>query len=228
MALEDVLVAATVRPVYIGFLDIKDAPMRGWTGPGILVPTGTGDPDLDSETFEENVGAIDITDFSEDQGIGGPLTLTFAVTESEGGWIWGEAQWDVDIFGQPGGEPYNQLVADRRVFMGRTAKFWLAFLSEDESSILSYVEPMFSGVMVAMETKRQPGSPQLISITCDQDTQKAGGPPSRWIDHQSFYSSDTASSYINDLSRGSITAATPYSPSPAPSVRPTERQRQWR
>jgi hypothetical protein len=210
MALEDVLTAATVRPVHIGLLDIKDAPLYGWSGPGAFVPTSTGDSDLDGNVFLSIEGAVDISDITEDQGIGGPLQVTFAVGEEIEGWQVGLSALGEDQLGAPGatvGPGYTQIIDDRRAFIGRKAKLWLGFLSADESSVLPEIEPVFSGVMVSAEATRQSGQVAAFSITCDQDTQKARSAPVRWIDHAQFYPSDTASSFINSLSRGSVATA---------------------
>jgi hypothetical protein len=190
MALDAVLAAAIVRPVTIGFLDIKDDPVHGWDGPGVFAPTGTGDPDLDGETFGSAAGAVEITDFVEDMGIGDKVTVTFAAGEMD----------DEEIF--------QQLVADRRTFQGRKARFWRGFLTADESGVLADMDALFTGVMVSAETQRQTGKPSTISVTCDQDTQKARGVgPARWSDHLFFYPDDTGSSHLNNLSRAPIAAA---------------------
>lgn len=189
MSIEDVIAASVVRPVYIGWFDFKDDPIRGWTGPGVLVPTGTGDSDLDSETFDSVAGAIDISDFTEQGGLGGPITITFSAGEMD----------DEDIV--------LQLVGDRRAFQGRTVRIWLAFLNAAESAILPEIEPLFTGIMVSAETSRQPGQPATIAITCDQDTQKARTRAVRLIDHQVYYPGDTASTYMNDLARGPISGS---------------------
>lgn len=204
MALEDVLAAATVRPVHVGWLDFKDDAVRGWTGPGTFAPTGTGDADLDGETFNSAEGVVDINGFGQDMGIGSPVTVTFAAGEME----------DEQIF--------EQLVADRRAFLGRKARFWLAFLSADESAVLPEIEPLFSGVMVAADTERQVGSPAVIRVTSDQDTQKRASAPVRWIDHQFYNPTDTASSFLNDLSRGAL-AGTDRAPPSGGSSRPPPR-----
>lgn len=189
MAIADVLAAATVRPVHIGSLDFKDDPVRGWTGPGTLAPTGTGDPDLDGDTFDQAAGIINVSGFSDDTGIGDPITLTFAAGEMT----------DESII--------TQIVADRRAFQGRRARFWLAFLNAAESAILPEIEPLFTGVMISAQTSRQPGQPSTIQIECDQDTQKAQGPPLRYADHQVFNTGDTASSFLVDLARGGVAGA---------------------
>lgn len=189
MSLADDLVASVVRPVFIGWLDFATAPLYGWTGVGAFLPLGTGDPDLDGNTFPEAGAAVSISDFEQDTGIGGPLTIDFSAGEMD----------DEDVF--------QQLIVDRSAYLGRRAKIWLGFMNSDESAVLSDFEILFYGVMTSARTKRQTGQPSLISVTCDQDLQKARTSPIRWIDHQFFYPSDTASSFINDLSRGPISSS---------------------
>lgn len=191
MAIADVLVAAVVRPVVLGWLDFKDDPVRGWTGPGTLVPSGTGDADLDGDTFGSAEGVVEVTSFSQDRGLGAPVTVSFAAGEMA----------DEQIF--------EQIVGDRRVFQARKARFWLAFLNAAESAILPEVEPLFTGIMVGAETERQTGKPAMIAVTCDQDVQKAFSAPVRWIDHQTFHPSDTGSSFVNNVARGSTAGAGP-------------------
>jgi hypothetical protein len=211
MALADVLAAAIVRPALVGFLDFASDPVRGWTGPGTFAPSGTGDPDLDGDTFTSTGGALHITAFAQDQGLGGPVTVTFAAGEMD----------DEEIV--------QQIVADRRAYLGRRARFWLFFLNEAESAALPEFDSLFTGVMVHAETNRQPGQPATIAVTCDQDTQKAYNAPVRWADHQRFYPDDTASTFINDLVRGTIAGAGDVAPrrprllpsaDPSPAPRP--------
>jgi len=189
MALADLLQAAVVRPVTVGWLDFKDDPLRGWSGPGAFAPTDTGDSDLDGNVFLEVEGAVELSEIRQDQGLGAPLTITFAAGEMND---------------EPG---VLQLIADRRAFLGRKVKLWRFFLSADESSVLPDFYVLFSGVMVGAETVRRPGQPALISVRCDQDLQKARTAPVRWIDHQIWYPSDAFSTYINSLSRGGVATA---------------------
>jgi hypothetical protein len=204
VTLAETLAAATVRPVYIAFFDIKDTPVRGWTGPGILVPTGTGDDDFDDFTYDHAEGAVSITDIIENQGIGGEVSITFAVSESISGWIWGESQWGIDYWGNPGGPVYDQIIVDRRSFLGRKAVIWRGFLVEDDSGILPEIERIFTGVMIGCSMQRQTGRPTLATLVCDQDTQFANMAPARLMDHQFFNPSDTSTSFLNDLVRGPI------------------------
>jgi hypothetical protein len=229
MAIEDFLSAPVVKPVHIGFFDIKDDPLYGWTGEGAFAPIGTGDADLDNNIFLATEGAVNITDFTEDQGMGDSISITFAISEPTGGFILGESQLGVDPLGTNRIAMFDQLVLDRRLFMGRKAVIWLGFLIEPESGDEigwqpeewgaagwqpeggSYVSPdiqrMFTGVMVGASIQRQVGQPTTITLICDQDLQKAATAPVRWIDHQVFYPTDTASTFINSLSRGAIATA---------------------
>jgi hypothetical protein len=223
MPIADVLAAATVRPVYIGYLDIKNDPLRGWTGPGTLLPSGTGDPDLDGQTFLSADGAVEITAFQQDMGIGGPVTITFAAAELDGGVIPGEG--DSGGYLPPGylppgylppgylppgasgpatspGDIFQRIIIDRRAFVNRKARFWLAFLNATESAILPEIEPMFTGVMINAQVFHKAGQPATLTLTCDLDLQKANAPPVRWIDHQQYNPDDTWSAHINALARG--------------------------
>lgn len=188
MSLDTVLQAAVVRPVYIGFLDFDGDPLRAWTGPGIFAPTGTGDADLDGFTFGSAAGIVQVSDFTENMGLSDEFRITMSAADD-----------DLD--------PYAQLIANRAAFQGRKAVFWRAFLADDESGVQSYVDRMFAGVMVAAESMRGGGQPGQITITCDHDLQKARSAPTRWIDHQFYNPTDTASSFINDLARGPVSAS---------------------
>jgi len=67
-----------VRPVLIGRLDIVTDPVIAWTGPGVFAPIGTGDTALDGQTFQPLAPFIDMSSIEEDQGIGGPVTLSLS------------------------------------------------------------------------------------------------------------------------------------------------------
>lgn len=201
MALADVLQAAVVRPVRAGWLDFASDPLYGWTGSGSFAPSGTSDSDLNGNVFLEVEGAVEISEIQQDRGLGGPITITFAAAEM-------------------GSEPVvQQIIADRRAFLGRRAKIWQLFLSSDESSVLPEFYVLFNGVMVNAETIRQPGEPALIRVTCDQDLQKAQTAPVRWIDHSIWFPSDTASTFINSLARGPVaTGVTGMPPGVTPNL----------
>jgi hypothetical protein len=207
MALADVLGAAVVRPVHVAFFDIKDDPIYGWTGPGAFAPTGTGDADLDGNVFLSAEGIVQASDVVEDEGIGGDFTLTFAVDEDINAWILGESELGVDFLGDSGGPVYDQLVLDRRAFVGRRAKVWLFFLAADEASVLPEFDVVFNGFMSSASMSRSSAEPSVVTLTCDQDTQKSKGIPALWVDHQYFNPDDTAASFMNNLARGNVAGA---------------------
>jgi hypothetical protein len=184
VALEDILKAPVVKPVFIGFFDITSDPIRAWTGPGTFAPSSTGDADLDGHTFGEAIGIVQVSDFTESQGLADEWSISFSV---------GDANLD----------PFTQLVVDRRVFVGRKAVVWRGFLLADESGVSPYINRVFTGVMVGATMERQAGGASIITLTCDQDLQKASQSDARLIDHQFFYPGDTASSFMANLSRGS-------------------------
>lgn len=188
MALEDVLQAAVVIPVYIGYFDFASDPIRAWTGPGVFAPTTTGDADLDGFTFTSAAQLLRVSDFTENDGLSESFSLTFSVADDEL-------------------DPYAQLIANRASFLGRDAVIWRAFMNSDESAVLAYVDRVFAGVMVSADMQRITGGSGELTLKCDQDLQKANVAPTRWIDHQFFHPTDTASSFINDLARGPSTAA---------------------
>ncbi len=188
MSLEDTLKAAVVIPVYIGFFNIDADPIRAWTGPGVFAPTGTGDADLDGFTFNSAAQLLRVSDFTESDGLSDAFSLTFSVADDEL-------------------DPYAQLVANRAAFLGRKVVIWRAFMNSTESAVLSYIDRMFVGVMTAASMQRITGSGGELTLTCDHDLQKARTAPTRWIDHQFYNPTDTATSFINDLARGPVTAS---------------------
>lgn len=186
MSLEDVLSAHIVRPVYVGFLDILSDPVRAWTGPGSFLPVGTGDTDLDGQTFLHAGSVISITPFHDNQDIGSPVTVSMPAGDME----------DEEIF--------QQLIVDKRTWLNRRAKFWEFYLAADHAGVLTDYMTLFDGVMTQAKTLRSPGEPSLISITCDVDTQKAFMAPTRYVDHSVLESGDTFSTYMLQLSRGPL------------------------
>ena len=185
MTLETILKAPAVTPVVVGFLDIKDDPVYGWTGNGVFAPTGTGDPDLDGNLFAPAESAVDITDFVENMANGEGVTLTFSAPDT-----------DADVI--------KQVVRDRRVWQLRRMKLWLFFQDTDEKTILPFYRQVFGGYIVSAKTSRKPGEPGAIIIEGDADLALAAGAPARLVDHARFNAGDTWSSWILDLVNGLI------------------------
>jgi ethanolamine utilization cobalamin adenosyltransferase len=80
-------------------------------------------------------------------------------------------------------------------------------LTADESGVLADFTVLFNGVMVGAEMSRQSGAPAIVTVTCDQDLGKVRHAPLRLIDHQFYFPTDTASTFINDLARGAKASA---------------------
>lgn len=189
------LEAQEVRPVFAGWLDFKDDPAFGWTGPGVLAPSGTGDPILDGNLFSSAEGAVSITDFVENMGNGRPLTLTFSAPDT-----------DTEII--------RQIVRDRRVWQLRRAKIWLFFLMDDQASVHPEFAQLFSGVIVQANTNRRPDEPATIVLDLDTDLRAADGPEARLLDHARFHDADKFSTSILPLAQGPITSASGSSSTP--------------
>lgn len=98
-----------VRPVLIGRLDIATDPITGWLGPGVFAPTGTGDDALDGQSFDPMGPFVGMDDIQEDQGIGGPVTLSLAGHDLDEALL-------------------RQIVRDKRTWRGRDAWLWLGLL----------------------------------------------------------------------------------------------------
>lgn len=178
-AMSTALDARVVRPVLIGRLDIQTDPVAAWNGPGVFAPSGTGDTELDGYTFDGIEGFIDLSSIKEDQGIGGPVTITAAAHDLD----------EVLL---------KQVVRDKRAWRGQAAFLWLGLL-DDDTNVISNPTRIKTGVMTAMEIRRGPDTAAII-VTIDQDFGNASGAPFRILDHPRIWSSDTFSTFMTALS----------------------------
>jgi hypothetical protein len=181
------LEADTIRPVLLGRFDILTDPLVAWTGYGAFAPTGTGDPALDGQTFFAMAPYMELSDVKEDQGIGGPTTITVS-------------GHDLDE------ELLRQIIRDKRQWRGRKAWLWLGLYNADESTVVTSPARIKTGVMTQMVTNRS-GDDASVSVTIDQDLGRARGSLFRWLDHIRVYPVDTWSTFIVALSNqpGGIT-----------------------
>lgn len=190
----------TVRPVLLGRFDVLTDPLVAWTGYGTFAPTSTGDPVLDGQTFFSMAPFFDLTDIKEDQGIGGPTSITIS-------------GHDLDE------ELLRQIVRDKRQWRGRGAWLWLGLLNADEATVVTSPARIKTGVMTQMTTSRS-GEDASVTVTIDQDLGRARGSLFRWLDHTRIYPTDTWSTFIVQLSNqpGGITDQTmrhdPDAPAP--------------
>lgn len=173
------LIARAVRPVLIGRLDILDDPVLAWTGPGIFAPSGTGDSALDGQTFMPSAAFVNLSAVSEDQSIGGPVTLTATAHRDD--------------------EPLlRQVVRDRRSWRGRPAYLWLGLLTEDEDAVIAHPVRIKTGVMSTMILNREADTVG-IDVVIDVDLGNARSAPFRWVDHQRIHPADTFSTFVTKL-----------------------------
>ena len=186
--------AGVIRPVLIGRLDILTDPVISWTGPGVFAPTGTGDAALDGQTFLALEPWLEMSPISEDQGIGGPVTLSLT---------------GHDLVA----EALRQVVRDKRQWRGRKAWLWLGLLDADEKSVIGAPTRIKTGVITSLATVRNKETAE-VRVTIDEDLGNARSAPYRWLDHGRLFPSDTFSAYIIKLANkpggfGSGGSATP-------------------
>jgi len=166
----------SVLPVLIGRLDILSDPIYSWTGPGLFVPTGSGDSALDGNSYDPAEAFIDISAIQEDQGIGGPVTITAKAHLRD--------------------EPLlRQLVRDRREWRGRQAYLWLGLLNEDENAVIPHPTRIKTGVMTNMLIRREADAAS-VDVVIDTDLGNARSAEFRWLDHSRYQEGDKFSSYI--------------------------------
>ena len=178
-AIDAALLAQGVKRVLIGRLDITSDPVIAWTGPGTFSPTGSGDTALDGQTFAPLSPFISVSNIVEDQGIGGPTTISLAGHDL-----------DEDLL--------RQIVRDKRAWRGKPAYLWEGLLDVDHFSVLEFPFRIKTGVMIQMTTNRGPEG-AVVSVTIDRDLGNARSAPFRWIDHSRFWPADTWSNFMIKL-----------------------------
>lgn len=183
----------SVRPVLIGRLDILSDPVYAWTGPGLFVPTGSGDTALDGNSYDPAEAFLDLSVINEDQDIGGPVTITATAHLSD--------------------EPLlRQLVRDRREWRARPAYLWLGLLDENEQAVIPYPTRIKTGVMTNMAINRDTKNAS-VDVTIDSDLGNARSAAFRWLDHSRFHPNDNWSSYILRLANRPTGFERPPNPS---------------
>ncbi len=173
------LEAGVVREVLLGRFDILTDPLIAWTGPGTLAPTSTGDAALDGQIFVNLAPFMEMTNIVEDQGIGGPVTMTISGHDL-----------DEDLL--------RQIVRDVRQWRGRGAWLWLGLLNVDEATVISNPVRIKTGVMTQMTVHRDREG-ATVSVTIDKDLGRSSSVPWRWIDHPRLFAADTFSSFVIEL-----------------------------
>lgn len=173
------LQGATIRPVLIGRLDIKDDPVTAWTGPGIFAPTSTGDVALDGQTFDPLGAFVDVTNVAEDQGMGQPVVLKLTAHDLD----------DVAL---------RQIIRDKRQWRGRRAWLWLGLIDADNKTVVSDPVRIKTGLMTKIIVKRDKTGAS-IDVTIDVDAANARQAAFRLVDHVRYFPGDQFSNFIVKL-----------------------------
>ena len=173
------LAGSVLRPAILVYLDILTDPLTVWSGPGVYAPSGTGDADLNGKIFTNLAPLVEISDVAEDQGIGGPVSITAAGHDL-----------DEDLL--------RQVVRDKKSWRGRTAIIWLALIDIDEKTVLSDPVKVKKDIMVNMTTNRS-AAQSTVTVTIDADLGRARSAPFRWLDHSRLDSTDRWSAFILEL-----------------------------
>lgn len=173
------LQTSVIRPVLLVRLDILSDPLTAWTGPGLFAPTGTGDAALDDQIFAAAAPIVNLSEITEDKGIGGPVTLTVS----------GHAL-DEDLL--------RQIVRDKRQWRGRDAWLWMALLDDDQKTVISNPFRIKTGVITSITTLRA-ADEAVVQVTIDRDLGNAKSAPFRLQDHPRFWPSDTFATFMVTL-----------------------------
>lgn len=99
-----------VRPAWFVFLDIKDDPLKMWTGPMGISLSETGDSSLDGEWLPSS-GLADIGEIVEDEDGSGPTRLEMSGVD-------------------PALPLFKQVIADGRLWRRRRAVIWMSYMND--------------------------------------------------------------------------------------------------
>jgi len=174
-ATEDAMRERVIRPVVLAYLDIRSDPIAMWTGPGLLSTSGYNDPALNGRIFDPDKAFMEVGDISEDQGIGGPLSI---VAKGE------SLQTDA----------LRQVIRDRREWRGRKAYIWFGLLDDEEKELVGEPVRIKTGVMTEVNTSR--GRDYGVSITIDADLRNSASAEWRWVDHPAAKPDDLLTAYV--------------------------------
>lgn len=179
-----------IRPFYVAWLDITGDVVRATTAPVSLTFSGTGDADLDGETFSAvDHTLIDVSEVVHKEGGSETVTVTLS----------GMLGIDSTLLNQ---------IGTKSNWQGRTARLWLGFVTEHGAvvSIASY----YTGYMM---TPRISGSPEMQTIALEIEgyiasMSEASG--RTYLDQSYYDSADTSAastvSNANGTSAGAIAA----------------------
>lgn len=184
------LAKPVLRPFFVAWLDITGDVIRATTAPVSLLFSGTGDTDLDGNTFSAvDHTFIDISEVVHKEGGSETVTITLS----------GMMGVDSTLLNQ---------IGTKSNWQGRTARLWLGFVTEHGSvvSIASY----YTGYMM---TPRISGSPEMQTIALEIEGYLASMSEASgrtYLDQSYYDSADTSAastvSNANGTSAGAIPA----------------------
>ena len=185
----DRVIAQQLTPLDIGWIDFAVEPLFGWTGPGMISPSGTGDAILDANTFSPVKDAVDLSDITDNMRSGGPVDITYSAHDNDA-------------------EAVRQVIRDRRIWQLRRVKIWRCFLQPDGKTVHPEFVQRFSGVIRNAKQIDVEGQPSVFVLQCGRDGRFSTRGGYRLTDHVRENPTDTYSSFLIPLSNGKFSAAT--------------------
>lgn len=168
-----------IRPVLIAYLDILNDPIAMWTGVGNFAPNGSDDEVLNGKVFQSDKSFADMSDVSEDNGIGGPLTIILKANSLNE-------------------DALRQIVRDKRRWRSRKAYIWLGLLNEELNAVLEYPVRIKTGIIASVTVTRGVDNVSIEMIV-DEDLQDASTAAFKITDHQQIVEGDTFASFVSKL-----------------------------
>ena len=186
------LTKSVLRPFFVAYLDITGDVIRVTTAPVSLTFTGTGDADLDSQTFSAvDHTFIDISEVVHREGGSETVTCTLS----------GMIGIDTTLLNQ---------IGNKSNWQGRVARLWLGFVTEHAEVVT--IAPYYTGYMM---TPRISGSPQMQTITLEIEgylasmTEASGR---TYLDQSYYDSADTSAASTISNANGTSAGLVPTNP----------------
>lgn len=160
-----------VLPIWLVYLDFADDPLRGCTAGQTLSFSGSGDPDLDGQTFDGiNSQMIEVSDVSSSES--GTDTVTVVIS--------GIASLDADMLAA---------INNPAIYQGRTARLWRV-IRDASGAQAGGIQPYYTGYMVTGYVSSEPDE-QTITIQIEGYISAHSEPSFRtYLDQESFDSGD--------------------------------------
>lgn len=189
------LTKATFQVAWLAWLDFDGDPVRACTAPRtIIFGTGTGDSDLDGQTFTSvDPTMVSVTDVKNAEG--GADTVSFTMSGITGP--------DTDLL---------NMIGNPALWRGRTARLWA--LIYDETGVQKGAAwAVYTGRMSAVQIVGDP-SGQTVKVDVESylaSFKKASG--RTYLDQASFDATDTTAKLKIGLANGAVKGVSDGAPS---------------